>query len=665
MENAFQLTRRLLVTRPSTNAPISDYQVNQMFNLSLTNQLGVECWNSYTNDFSDPVVIYVTDNQTVTLTNDEGFGTNIGTIMVSGALQIPNGTNSVWPGYNPLVNPFSSPASFQIPLETSIASVPLSIYRFNVGGIPYLTSNLALPFETNVVIGGTSYPQPHWGLTTSNNLRVIIMDTTVSPYQIIDYVQLNGPNSSRDLTSEVIGDYDNPVVSTFPSGSELWNTNYQNGIPVGILSQIGVSFGDYTVVTGSGGWGATSQTTIQNEIDAFRAFWDLNGLYPNNPGEQQAVAAAEITDAMLAPYTPIATVVQHTSWQANDPLVHYLASDLNWANANRLDRTVDDLTNEDLGYLNQHYMPWGGNPLLPTLDQNPYNLALKDPLVRQSDDWNFPTNESLSGEWLGRVHRGTPWQTIYLKASDILREIQVNGGGTNYIGTNTWMAWTGDTNTNDAVAMAPVQDWHMASLLAYLMNTNDLQSLFSVNNPNSNVWLNLLNGLTVLTNSLSDSQIASGTAAQFNSLIILSNSPQASLIVNAIQTGQGSQPGHFFRDAGDILALPQLTEQSPYLNWNDSTQQQSGISDEVYEKIPAQLLPLLRADSFGSIAPVNGQTIVQFTGYDGHTYAIEVSSDLINWTGISTNYPVNGTFDFTNLPPVRANQRFYRSMLLQ
>ena len=68
--------------------------------------------------------------------------------------------------------------------------------------------------------------------------------------------------------------------------------------------------------------------------------------------------------------------------------------------------------------------------------------------------------------------------------------------------------------------MAPVQDWHLASLLAFLMNTNDLQSLFSVNNPNPTAWLNLFNGLTALTNRLSDTQIASGIAPEFDSLVI-------------------------------------------------------------------------------------------------------------------------------------------------
>src|SRR5579859_7766493 len=103
MESVFQLTRRLQMTRAGTNAPISSYQYNQMFLLSLTNQLGVECWNSYTNDFTDPVTIYVTDKQTVTLTNDEGFNTNFA-MTVSGSLLFPNGTNSAWPGYNPMVD---------------------------------------------------------------------------------------------------------------------------------------------------------------------------------------------------------------------------------------------------------------------------------------------------------------------------------------------------------------------------------------------------------------------------------------------------------------------------------------------------------------------------------------------------------------------------------
>ena len=95
-------------------------------------------------------------------------------------------------------------------------------------------------------------------------------------------------------------------------------------------------------------------------------------------------------------------------------------------------------------------MPWGGNPVLSSADPNPFNLALKDPLVWQSDDWDFPTYKFPSVGWLGRVHRGTPWQTVYLKSPDILQQTQVSGVTTNYIGTNTWMTWTGNGNSFDA-----------------------------------------------------------------------------------------------------------------------------------------------------------------------------------------------------------------------
>jgi hypothetical protein len=226
------------------------------------------------------------------------------------------------------------------------------------------------------------------------------------------------------------------------------------------------------------------------------------------------------------------------------------------------------------------------------------------------------------------------------------------------------MNWTGDLDANDAAAMSPVNDRHLASLLASMFNTNDFRSLFSVNNPNPDAWAVLLDGLTALTNNLTDAQINSGTP-QFDLLVISSNSPQTSAIAAAIQSARASHPGGYFSDVGDVLATPQLTEQSPFLNWNDSVQQQDGISDVAYEMIPSQLLSLLRTDSIGSVASLNGQIQVQFTGYDSHAYAVQVSSDLMNWTTVSTNSPANGTFNFMISAPINASQQFFRSVLLQ
>ncbi|HTX21890.1 MAG TPA: hypothetical protein VMD27_08560 [Candidatus Aquilonibacter sp.] len=625
MQTAFQLMRKIQVTRASTNAaiaPISSYTINQMFGLSLSNQLAVECWNSYSSNYTRPISIYANDYLTVTLTNDEGFSTTA-PMIVSGSIQIPNPTTNVWPAFN-LISPA---ASFQIPLNTNVTPVPNSIYRFN-GGNPYLTTDITVPFETGVNINGSPYPQPHWGWEITNDLQVFMVD--VNSGRIIDYVQLSGPNNNLDLTAAIQQEWD---FGTQTGYNDLWDTNldpnYLN-MPYGIINQLGVSLGEFGL--GNGSW-QMSQTEIETEIDAFRVFYHFPPIY--FPANNYGAAAAAL--AMQVPYTATATIFQNTSWQANDPLVHYLASDLNTRFGNSI-FTVSQWPG-NIGYVNQRYMPWGGNPLLPGADQNPYNVALKDPLVYSSDYWNFPDGQPLNPGWIGQVHRGTPWQTIYLKSSDILA-----GGG-----LATWTNWTGDADATDAAAMAPVQDWHLASLLTTLLNTNNFASLFPVNNPNPNAWQGLLNGLIASTNIPDPS----------DSVLISSNSAQASAIASAIQSERMAQPGQFFRDIGDILATSQLAEQSPFLAGVNS----NSISDADYELISSQLLSLLRADSVGSVALMNGQPLVQFTGYDGHTYAIQASSDLINWVSIGTNCPVDGLFSFTN--SMNLNPQFFRSVLLQ
>ena len=130
-----------------------------------------------------------------------------------------------------------------------------------------------------------------------------------------------------------------------------------------------------------------------------------------------------------APYTPTRNMFQYISWQANDPLVHYVASDLNYSGTEQqyggpstgitnYDRTAIPML-PDLGKVNDRYQPWGMNSQMAELanvSTNASDLAFKDPLVRRPDNWDFPTNKFPTVGWLGRVHRGTPWQSVYLKA---------------------------------------------------------------------------------------------------------------------------------------------------------------------------------------------------------------------------------------------------------
>ena len=135
--------------------------------------------------------------------------------------------------------------------------------------------------------------------------------------------------------------------------------------------------------------------------------------------------------SIQAPYTPTRIVFSPFLLQVNDPLVHYLGSDLNsqyGANAvwgpnatwqNGVWKHVDDLNNSPLPTapatpIGGRYQPWGINPTAPVTggDVNGYNLADRDPLAWASDNWDFPTNMYPSVGWLGRVHCGTPWQTV-------------------------------------------------------------------------------------------------------------------------------------------------------------------------------------------------------------------------------------------------------------
>ena len=147
--------------------------------------------------------------------------------------------------------------------------------------------------------------------------------------------------------------------------------------------------------------------------------------------------------------------------------------------------------------------------------------------------------------------------------------------------------------------------------------------------------------------------------------MLSSNSPQAGIILHGISQNRLAQPGGYFHHVSDILAVPELTDTSPFLDTNSLQQiEAGGITDEALEKIPAQLLPLLRLDSVGSLIFTNGPPVVRFSGDDNYFYAIEASSNLVDWIRLSTNQPVNGVFSFSPGNDSNVGQQFYRSLLL-
>jgi hypothetical protein len=655
MESIVGVTRRLQLTRTTNNGATVITGTNQMYTMCISNWLGVECWNSYTNNYVpvplSGLSIVVWDNLSMVLTNDDGMA-QVFLNPPTDNLPLDNSTNIItppyWPG-SPL--PWSGDGhpnanSFVIPLLANVvmqlnpgynanwwvyrssyatsATMPAGFTQPCFVPDSYFPANSSPPslqeFENTV----PGFAFPHFGLLTTNRLQVFMLDGN----HVIDYVQFTGPNSARDLNAEI-------SFADYSDNNGVWNTNLSTSsstfdVPYGIVNQIRVSKVGQPQ-SEDGLWRSDPEAiplggSRPDQQAYFNAFFLAPGKKSasTSGGSEQNLALS-----VQAPYAPTRYVVQYITWQANDPLVHYIASDLNYTlpsgssalqpgetNTFYPPETVPILTdtNANLGQLNTHYKPWGRAMQVPGVDASAYNPAIKDPLVWQSQDWDFPTNKFPTVGWLGRVHRGTPWQTVYLKAANILAEPNV--------GLMTWVDWSGDFISSgfDATNSAPVQDRLLFDLFTTAFNDNATRGQLSVNvgaknGPSLAAWSALFSGVIALSNNAVSAIILSfdplteggvqrnGSLTNFTTVVINPAGPAGAssalgqIVTNINQTREAFTNVYgvpAFEHIGDILAAPALTVSSPFLNWNDAVQQQNGISDEMYEWLPQQVMSLLR-----------------------------------------------------------------------
>lgn len=621
MQSVSQITRKLTIHRPTLTAPKSQWTTNITYLLGISNVLGVEAWNSYSANYTRPVDIYVTDYLTMGLTTNIMPSANpllprLDATMFA-SLSFPSSTNSYWQGY--LYNPGGDPRdpSLKVPLLTNVVFVPESVGLYDSGGQSWT-------FRTNLnfITASNFFPIPQWGLQVTNRLQYIMVDRETQ--RVLDYVLLGGMGGIRDL-SEEIRDPNNAM-----GFGGLWSTNRLGGnpagIPQGLQNQVNVSLGIYgNNATMWNGYGLKPAQSIEWEIDNFRAFYGLGPYY-----------GSQIINTNLdqqVPMSPSKRRYQPLTFQANDPLVHYMAGDLGGVPTSgtvfypTLLVTMPVLPN--LGAINQRYSPWGGNPQKADVDSTRADLALKDPGIWGSDFWDFPANKFPNIGWLGRVHRGTPWQTVYLKASNI---------GTNF---NLWQNWTGNTNavrnwgqissrvvfntstlpfyapiTNgaivaDAAFTLPVNDRLLLDLFTTALDDNASRGRLSINQTNLAAWSAVLSGVAVL--QADTNNVRQGTmATNFPWTIIQpaggsgpKSGPSSPLwqLVSSINDVRRTNYSGFFRRLGDVLATPQLAEgafdptfgvyRQPFIGqWSG----QLGVSDAVLERIPQQILGLLQCD---------------------------------------------------------------------
>ena len=668
MEDVVRVTRNLQVTRNQTNTQLTAsstiYQTNQMYLFSITNNLGVECWNSYTNYYLDPVQIMVRDSLVMALTN--GAVTVLSNYFISVFTNVTTWPGSKWNGSALVLNDPSTTNPFVIPLYTNITFLPESVYHFGVpaGFIP--TALIQPLWETNLNL--TVLPQ--FGLLVTNRLQMFILDMSSTPNHVIDYVQLSGPDSARDINAEL----SNPDLNV-PNG--LWQTNLQGALNQLHLSSGALSPDSVPSVDRDGGQWVAPPVPGINTVPQLQAYFAA--LFPPNntasapewgSGSSGILNATEMNLSLgtQAPYTPTRTMVEYVSRQANDPLVHYLVSDLNFAGTEQPSGLRTGITNwgapdlpilPNIGNQNDRYQPWGDNEQMAALslvDTNAYNLAYKDPLMWNSDYWQFPTNKFPGVGWLGRVHRGTPWQTVYLKAPDIMRELQPNGSSFINNGTNTWMAWTGDGSPFDAANSAPVEDRLLFDVFTTAFNDNATRGTLSVNQTHLAAWSALLSGMVVPTGLTNSYTVISPAGPAWT------NSPLGQIVVgiNNARANTNFFPLQVFEHVGDVLAVPQLTSQSPYLaNLNPNT----GINDEMYEWLPQQMMSLLRLGSpryviycYGQALKPAPNSLVTSGAYFGMCTNYQVVAEsaaraVVRVDGANTQAPRVVVESFNPLPP--------------
>ena len=296
-----------------------------------------------------------------------------------------------------------------------------------------------------------------------------------------------------------------------------------------------------------------------------------------------------------------------------------------------------------------------------------YNLAYRDPLVYGSDNWDFSLNKYPSVGWLGRVHRGTPWQTVYLKATNLLDFVD-QAQSNPYVGKTTWKYWTGDFNDFDSLNSRPIQDELLFDIFTAAPNDNASRGALSVNQKHLAAWSAVLGGLLTISNITPNPNYA---AMPIQTNVVIdpagvdqANSPLYQIVngangINATRTSLYGNSG--FPHMGDILRTPALTQFSPFLNrtdaYNPNDRLNYDVSDEMYEWLPQQLMSLVRPSGVPRyVVYAYGQTLKPAP--DGTVLSSSTLPGGYNPFGLVTNYQVvaeSATRSVVTVLPVLTN----------
>lgn len=656
METMIQMQRSLVLTRPAGGGTLPN-QTNETYFLGVTNIFAVEAWNSYKAAFQRDLAIAVEVDYDMAL---------LGTNSLNGATNlIQQWPPFVGPGARPVAATFASSIEvsggwqgqgFQVPLMTNYLFLSNSIWRPTQP-----PGQRFMPASTNVadlirVAPANRFYVPDWNLSLTNRIRFVVLDRNTG--RIVDYVNLDRMTWSTNIVDAMTLE---DRAGRDSIGSQSWDmtrlngTDLQTDITRGAFNQLEIARGHIGVSDSL--WRNYNAQIGDRErsIDTFRVFCGLPQLFnaaPPNPIPPTA-------RSWQAPFSPARRLELKRSFEVNDPLVHYSAYDIappKGANdpvilpAGTGVAAVERLTT--VRRINKRYQPWAKGEGDDPVATNPIYI---DPLITGSDDWKFPDHKLPNIGWMGRVHRGTPWQTVYLKSTNVVT-YDANGVRSEPLNGLSLENWYNVQRTRGAANehglpnhSTPDKDWRFLDLFTTAPSATATRGKVSVNQSGDASWSAVLAGVQVLTNRTGNigGMNVSGSGGGG---VIQPGSVELRRIIDGINTTRAAAPfAGQFRTLGDVLSVPELSLSSPFLNRLPAGQEvYENISDAALERLPQQILSLLRLGE--------PRVVVYSFGQSLKPAPFSINLDP-NYQNIVTNYQITAehatrsVVEFQRVPP--------------
>jgi hypothetical protein len=658
------VTRRLQLRKPAPEITVTSdpglITTNVQYQLDLSPRVSIEAWNSYGADFRHPHRIFLTNSMVYSISNEVRQMAQLPTrpFLPLRTVGLVTAQTNVWYGST---NPA---ASFRAPIDFGVTNT--FVYDANRGQLlerrPGAETNALFYYPASAI-------QPVFGLHLTNRMVYALVDDSVSPSRIIDFVTLKSAIHETNLFARFMEGANLRFGRNDPYRPDhLWDTNRTGSSPTrGMFNQVSAS------------------TNYRRSALVFRPKTGGNGRIDNegNPIDDKNAQILKLkyflyrdpeflrygvpidTNAVYAyPIAVSANYYLTDRHMVNDPLVHYTLADLRPGPSWYLDpQGRGSPGSGDTNYIYSHvgipmlqrkprtYAPWGASPVYSVLRDGAFakDMAYKDPGISKSDDWGFPDANLPSLGWIGRVHRGTPWQTVYLKATNAPPGDPL----TLFSGQESWGLWAGSFGTH------PAYDRKLLHLFTTAVNDNAARGLLSVNQDGRAGWAAVLGGVSVIqddaSGAVTQSTYIDPATPEFHAMVDSINLARASLTNVPPGMPPDVPAGGVFTNLGGFLAAPALTDQSPYLKAIPVVTN----ADAIVERIPQQILSLVREDvphftiySFGqSLRPAPGSLVTAPGPYFGLCTNYQITGELITKTVVRFDGPA------TNLEAVVESHR--------